>query len=215
MPAVIGTDGDASTILLGLRSALGKNYMSGWRKENSNYIAEVNFARPSTGEAYDATGTVTVEFYKDGGASPAQSSTMTKKGSKTGYYTAPAWALTTANGLNGDITVRVTATVDGVAVAGIIDRFDVVPLSVETATGYVTLASDGLDQVLSDCPTSKSTTLIGKLNSFLAMMLNVVTRNRETGDVTIYKNDGSTPGLVFTTPPDRTVATVDTKGAAD
>ncbi len=75
-------------------------------------------ANAGTGAPSDATGSVAYKVYEDETSTAILSGTMSKLASKTGYYSEQI-ATTAANGFERykSYQVRVTATVDGVAVA--------------------------------------------------------------------------------------------------
>lgn len=181
--------------------------MSGFRKYGSDMVNVVQFNRPSTGEKYDPTGTPTVTFYVNNVVnSTVGALNMSKINSKTGFYgnANVAGGFTSANGFNvGDfVEVHVEAVVDGVNVAGVIDKFEIYRAPAVNTSGYVTLAPEGLDQISDAVPTSFPTTFKEKMVVLASYITNKVTRNKNTGDVTIFADDHSTAALTFTTTPD-------------
>lgn len=215
MPGLFPVDGGGGvsgvSLNIGGSAVSGGGEMSGFRKYGSDLSNVVQFNRPSTGEKYDPTGTPTVTFYVNNVVnSTVGALNMSKVNSKTGFYGNPnvAGGLTSTNGFNvGDfVEVHVEAVVDGVNVAGVIDKFEIYRAPAVNTSGYVTVAPDGLDQLSDAAPTSHPTTFATKLMALAAMFVNKTTRNKQTGVVSVLADDHSTVAAQYTTTPDNTAA---------
>jgi hypothetical protein len=106
----------------------------GYAKIDDVRTISAQFTRPSTQEAYDATGSPAYRVYESTTTTPILTGSLALQddGNTVGFYSANI-TVSAANGFEVDktYTVRVSATVDSVAQGGIVDRFQVRDLAVD------------------------------------------------------------------------------------